>query len=138
MFYGVLNTPLDDTSRLDGSRKCLLLWKPSDFIVLTIIWHQSKTKTISTSLNNNSRYKTRKVSRCGFFELEMLEIFTRAFLLKIMELELYAAFSLKKKKKITKKMRVSSKIIKIFHMASNTRKSLKRRRKWKTKSIRRV
>ena len=53
-------------------------------MVLPIIRNQSKTKTIphtlfETFINSNSRRKTQKF----FFELETLEIFTRAFLLKI-------------------------------------------------------
>ena len=57
----------DDTSRLDSSSKCVLLWKPSVVIVLLIIWSQSKTKAIphtvfDTFIKNSSRYKTQKVS----------------------------------------------------------------------------
>ena len=53
-------------------------------MVLPIIRNQSKTKTIphtlfETFINSNSRRKTQKF----FFELETLEIFTGAFLLKI-------------------------------------------------------
>ena len=53
-------------------------------MVLPIIRNQSKTKTIphtlfETFINSNSRRKTQKF----FFELETLEIFTVAFLLKI-------------------------------------------------------
>ena len=38
---------LDDTSRLDRLRKCVLLWKSSAFIVLSTIPSQSKAKTIT-------------------------------------------------------------------------------------------
>ena len=67
MFDGALNTPLDDTSRFDRSSKCVLLWKPSVFIVLTVIQNQTKTKTVSHTIfekfiNNNPRYETQKVS----------------------------------------------------------------------------
>ena len=53
-------------------------------MVLPIIRNQSKTKTIphtlfETFINSNSRRKTQQF----FFELETLEIFTGAFLLKI-------------------------------------------------------
>ena len=60
MFARVLNTPMDDKSRLDRKWliKSVLLWKPSVFIVLPIIRNQSKTKTIrtvfETFINNNS------------------------------------------------------------------------------------
>ena len=65
----------------------MLLWKRSVFIVLLIIGNQSKIKTIpqtgfETFISNNSRYKAQRFHG-GFFELKRLEIFTRAFLLKI-------------------------------------------------------
>ena len=87
MLDRVLNTPLDDTLRLDWSSKCVLLWKLSVFIVLPIIRNQSKTKTIphsdfETFINSISWYKTRKVSWCGFFKLEWLELFYRTFFIK--------------------------------------------------------
>ena len=76
MFDRVFNMPLDDTSRLD--------W--SVVIVLPIILNKSQTKTIphtvlKTPLTTilNTKHKT---FHSGFFELEMLEIFIRAFLLK--------------------------------------------------------
>ena len=76
----VLNTPLDETSKLDRSSKWVLLWKPGVFIALPIIQNQSKTKTIphtvfKTFINNGSRYSK------GSFELEIVEAFTRAFYL---------------------------------------------------------
>ena len=56
-----------DTSKLEWSSKCVLLWKPSVFIILPIIRNQSKAKIIphtvfETFINNNSRYKTQKIS----------------------------------------------------------------------------
>ena len=67
MFHRILNTPLDDTSRLDRSSNSMLLWKPSVFIVLLIIRNQCKAKTITctvfeTFINKKSRYKTQMVS----------------------------------------------------------------------------
>ena len=64
-----------------------ILGKLGVFIALPIIQNQSKTKTIphavfETSINNNSQYKTQKVSWWSF-KPKMLEIFTRAFLLKL-------------------------------------------------------
>ena len=60
MFDRVLNTPLDNTSRLIQQ-----MWKPSVFIVLPIIQNQSKAKTIphtvsETFVNGNSRYKIQR------------------------------------------------------------------------------
>ena len=106
MFDRILNMPLDDTSRLDWSRKCVLLWKLSVLIVLQIIRNQSKTKPIlhtvfETLINSKSRYKTRKVSWCGgFFVLKMLELFTRAFFFIVYSgsLKYYKVLSLKMKK----------------------------------------
>ena len=123
MFDRVLNTPLDDTSRLDRSSKCLLLWKPSIFIVLSIIRDQGKTKTIphtifETFINSNSRYKIQKVSWRGFFELEMLkysqELFYKESLLELEvvksgSLKYYKVFSFKNEKRIIKKVRGTKK-----------------------------
>ena len=68
MFDRVLNTPQDDKSRLDRSCKCVLLWKPSVFMVLPTIRNQSKAETIPHTvfekfINSNSRYKFQKVSQ---------------------------------------------------------------------------
>ena len=54
-------------SKLDWSNKCVLLKKPSVFITLPIIQNQSTYKTIphivlKTFINNNSRFKTQKIS----------------------------------------------------------------------------
>ena len=65
----------------------MLLSKTSVFIVLPTIQNQSKTKTIphinfETSLTTILDKKLKRFNG-GFFEMEMLEIFRRAFLLKI-------------------------------------------------------
>ena len=87
MLERVLNTLLDDSSRFDRLSKFVLLRKPSVSTVLPIISNQSKTKT-----NPHIVFKTfiktifdKKLKRfhSGFFELEMLQMFARAFLLKI-------------------------------------------------------
>ena len=70
---------------IDRSSKCVLLWKPSVFIFLTII--QNQTKTVSHNIfekfiNNNSRHETQKVSWWVFWVRDA-RIFTRAFYIKI-------------------------------------------------------
>ena len=68
MFDRVLNTPLDDTLRLDWSSKCVLFWKPSVFIVLPII-------KLQLAIHNSE----------GFivgYELDILVIFAGAVLIK--------------------------------------------------------
>ena len=52
MFDMVMNTPLESAGKLGLSSQCVLLWKPSVFIVLPIIRNRRKTKTIPhTNLN---------------------------------------------------------------------------------------
>ena len=68
MLDRVLNTPMEDKSKLDWSNKCVLLKKPSVFIPLPIIQNQSTYKAIphtvfKTFINNNSWFKGQKVSR---------------------------------------------------------------------------
>ena len=84
MFDRVLNTPLNDISRLDRckidrSSKYVLLWKSSVFIVLSIIRNQSKTKAVphtafETFINNKQILNTKlKRFHGGFSELEMID-----------------------------------------------------------------
>ena len=54
---------MDDTSRLDRSSKCELLWKPSVFIVLPIIRNQSKTKTIPDTEKALEKIKNEKYKK---------------------------------------------------------------------------
>ena len=65
MFDTVLNIPLHDTSRLDRSSRCVLLWRESVSIVLPVIWNQSKIRknwhtVFEAFINKNSQYKTQK------------------------------------------------------------------------------
>ena len=96
----VLNTLLDDISRLDKSSKFVLLGKPSVFIVLSIILNQSKTKTIprtafETFINNNSRCKPRNI-RKNFFVYIVYSVYSGF-------LQFYKVFSLKMKKESPKR-----------------------------------
>ena len=77
MFDRVLNMPLDDSSTLDRSSKCVLLWKARVFIVLPIILNQTKTKTISHTV-----FEILITAILEFFELEMVEILARAFFIQ--------------------------------------------------------
>ena len=83
MFERVLNTPLDDTSRLDRSSKCKLLRKPSVFIVLPIIRNLKQFQALFLIHSLTTFLDSKLKFNGGFFELEMLEIFTRTSLLKM-------------------------------------------------------
>ena len=85
MFERVLNTSLDDTSKLDRSIKCVLLSKASVFVAFYSKSKQKLKKIRTLFLRHSFRtVLDRKLKRYhgGFFELEMLEIFTRPLLLK--------------------------------------------------------
>ena len=95
MFDMVLNTPLEGTSRFDRSSSIVLLWKPSVFLVLPVIRNQSKTKTIQHTVSETfiTTILDTKLKRFhgGFFKLdEILEIFARAFLIKIIFRTIYS------------------------------------------------
>ena len=152
MFIRVLNKRLDDTSKLDWSNECVLLWKPSVFIVLPIILNQSKSKTIlhtvfETFINNSSRNKTQKVSWWVLWVRDSRNIHNSFFLIKIVigklevvysgSLKCYKVFFLKFKKRSPKRWKSPKKEWKLF-----TRQEIQKRHwkvgKWKTESIRNV
>ena len=81
-------------------------------MVLQIIRNQRAIKTIShtvfvTLVNINFRYKMKNFHP-GFFESEMLEIFTRLFFIKLLELQVVYSGSLKCYKVFCLKMRKES------------------------------
>ena len=106
-----------------------------------IIWNQIKTKTNPHTVLRHSltTILDAKLSRfhCGFFELEMLEIFTRVFFfikthyynLKLSIVTLSSVL-LKNGNRIPKKMRATWKIL---HITRDITKSLKRRKNEKRK-----
>ena len=138
MLDRVLNTPLDDTSRLDWSNKCVLLWKPSAFSF--VIRNQSKIKTIvgtvtETIINNNSWYKTLKVSWRVFWVGDARNLHTSFFIndlcwnLKFSRVVLSGVikcFFKKNEEIIIRNVWATWKIIKTFHMVRDPRKTLKR------------
>ena len=128
------------------------LWMLSENQVFLqfIIQNQSKTKTIphtvfETFIKNISRYKTQKLSWWVLWvgeKLSWLEIFAKAFLLKIIIRTwivytfFFNSFSIVIKNH--QKDVIHLKNVKILHITRDIRKALESRKKWKTKSIRKV
>ena len=76
MFDRVMNTPLDDTSRLGNRANVCYCFEIEAKLkqFRTLFWRHSLTTILDTKLRR---------FRGGFFKSEVLEVFTRAFLLKI-------------------------------------------------------
>ena len=134
MFDRVLNLPLGDTSRLEKLSKCVLIWKRSVFIVLPIIWNQSKIKAIphtvfETFINSNSWYKTQKIHG-GESLLELAVVHCGSF-------KCYKVFALKVKKGSPKRCE-SPKINKNSSHNKRCKRDIEKGEKRKMKSRRKV
>ena len=99
----ILNFVKEDLPILDRSNKCALLQK-SVFIVLSIIYNQKNRKKniffpiFETIINKTSIWNPVRFHG-AFFEFEILEVFTTAFLWKIIWFQL-SVLSLKMQKNI--------------------------------------